>query len=159
MVAGATQLVAHRSGRACGPKGVIVTVEEEQEGIAAELQQLAPLLDATVEHAPEHAAQDLDQLLRAHAASTGQLLRQCGEPGDVREAQRPLHDAPPSCRLRLVPLHGDLGDVPREPIVVARWCALGGRTLGHVGVQYDPNPAEIDLRPRSGEREARPSPT
>ncbi len=51
MVAGATQLVAHRSGRACGPMGVIVTVEEEQEGIAAELQQLAPLLGATVEHA------------------------------------------------------------------------------------------------------------
>jgi hypothetical protein len=54
-------------------------LEEQQQGVAAELEQHAAALAGEIEHVGEHAAEPADQLLAAHAPPLREALGECRE--------------------------------------------------------------------------------
>jgi len=93
---------------------VVLALEQEQQGVAAELQQHAVAFPGAVEHAAEDAAQRLDQFLAADAAAPRQLLGQGRETGNVRETQGAVDRLPQAIGLIERPLDGELGNVSAE---------------------------------------------
>ena len=74
--------------------GVVGAGEEEEQGVAAELQEAAGEPVRGGEHLGEAGADDVGELLGADPAPFREPLRECGEPGDVHEDQRAVELAP-----------------------------------------------------------------
>ena len=82
------QHAAHAERRAARAGEVPVALEEQQEGVAAELQEVAAVGVGDAEQRAERRADRLDELLGALAAAAREALGELREPGDVREQQR-----------------------------------------------------------------------
>jgi hypothetical protein len=70
---------------------VVLAVEEEQERVAAELEDSATVLVGHLEEARQRGVHDPRQLLGTRPAEPGQALRELREAGDVHERRRALH--------------------------------------------------------------------
>ena len=108
------QPAAHAERGAAGALDVVGAVEEQQQRVAAELQQAAVVAVGLREQLGEGRAEHVDQLLGALAAALGEALRELGEAGDVGEEQRSV-EHPRACL-------GRLEEVPEDDV-------------GHIGVQ------------------------
>ena len=100
----------HHVGRACRPPLVLRAREEEQQRVAAELQQAPAVGVGDVQQVPEGRVHDLVHLLGALLALSGQALGHGREAGDVDERHRPLQLAAERLRLGTEPLDRDAGD-------------------------------------------------
>jgi hypothetical protein len=94
---------------------VVVAVEQEQQRVAAELEEVAAAERRGVEHAAEHAAQRVDELLGADATPVREPLGERREPGDVGEQQRAGQPARPFPGRLGAPRDGDVRDVSPHP--------------------------------------------
>ena len=89
---------AHPVGGVAGPGGMVLAREEEQQRVAAELEQPAAEGVGDVEQALEGAVHHLGDLLGAELALLGEPLVQRGEARDVDEGERSLEPAVPRFR-------------------------------------------------------------
>ena len=89
------QAAPHAEGGARGALDVAGPVEEQQQRVAAELQQAAVVAVGLGEQLGERGAEHVDELLGPLAAALGEALGELREARDVGEEQRPV-DAPPS---------------------------------------------------------------
>ena len=105
---------AHRHCRAAARLGMIVAVEQQQQRVAAELEQLTSLLGGDLQHRSEDAAQRVDQFLGSDPATRGQAFGEGGEPRDVGEAERPVEHSPATLGFARHPLGGDRWHVAAE---------------------------------------------
>ncbi len=105
------QRAAHLDGGTCGAACVIVAVEEQQQRVAAELQQHAAVIVRDLDHRREYAAERFDEFLAARTAAQRQSLRKSGESGYVCEAQRSVDDAPCTVGFLQRPFDGEFGNV------------------------------------------------
>jgi hypothetical protein len=122
--------------------------EEEQEGVAAELQEAAAVRVRDVEQMPEGRVHDLVHLLRASLALSRQTLGHRGEAGDVDEGHRPLDLAREGLRRGAQPLD-------RQPRDVGRQLRAGDGRNGHPvilarGVDIPAESGHNCLNPRRG---------
>ena len=83
----------HRKRRARGPLLVQLAVEEEQQGVAAELEHVAAVAPADLDQPGVAPADQRDQLLGAELAPLGEALRERGEARDVEAEQRCVEHA------------------------------------------------------------------
>ena len=106
--------------------------EQQQQCVSPELQQLPAVGVGDVEHAAEHGAEGLDQLLGADPTALGQPLRKRREPGDVGENHRPVDDPPRTLGLVDDPVERDPWDTSVEPFshCFARHDALHADLVG-----------------------------
>ncbi len=90
----------HLEGRPTGPACVLLAVVEQQQRVAAELEQAATLCVGDAEERGERGVHHLGDFLGPRSAEARETLRHGGEAGDVDEGDRAL-DLAPRCR-RLV---------------------------------------------------------
>ncbi len=102
-----SELAAHLDRGRRRLTGVVRSGEQQQQCVAAELQELPAPLCGDPEHPAEDPAQRLDQLLGADPAPRGEFLREGGEARDVGEHHRALDDPPASFRLVGDPVEDD----------------------------------------------------
>src|SRR4029079_9101930 len=121
------QGLAHPVGRVAGSGRMVIAREEEQQGVAAELEQAAARGVGDVEQALEGAVHHLRHLLGAELALLREPLVQGREDRDVDEGQRALEL--PVSRLRRIaqPVDDDARNERRQ--VDERWTGL--RNRGH----------------------------
>ena len=124
-----SQRRAHLEGRARRSRGVIVTFVEQQQGVAAELEQTAALRIGDGEQGGEGRVHDLRDFLRPGSAETGELLGHRGEARDVDEGERAVDLAPHGLGIVAEPLERQPWDERDE--LGARGVA-GGLRLGHL---------------------------
>ena len=115
------------SADAAGAGEVPLALEEQQEGVAAELQQVAAVGVGDAEQRAERRADRLDELLGALAAAPREALGELREPGDVREQERGVErvDRRPGPSDEVA--QHDVGDVGVQPPREARPVAIGSR--------------------------------
>ncbi len=92
--ASAADRAAHADGSPAGAGGVALTGEPHEQGVAAELDDVAALSVAVLDHRLEAAADERVELLGAFPAALGQALGQRGEAADVGRHHRPLELLP-----------------------------------------------------------------
>ena len=95
---------ADRGGDAV--RGVVLTREEQEQGVPAELDQAAAVGVGRAQQLAEHEADDVGHLLGADAAQPRQPLGHLGEAGDVDEHDRPLERPHPHVRILADPANG-----------------------------------------------------
>ena len=105
---------AHPVGGIAGTGGVVLAREEEQQRVAAELEQPAAEGVGDVEQALEGAVHHLRHLLGAELALLREPLVQRGEAGDVDEGERPLEPAVSRLGLDAQPVDDDARDERRQ---------------------------------------------
>jgi len=88
------------------PGGMSLTVEEQEQGVAAELEQAPTLRIGDAEERCKGGVHHLCDLLRALAATAGEAIGHRGESRDVDEGDRALDLAPRPRRLVAQPLEG-----------------------------------------------------
>jgi hypothetical protein len=108
------QRPAHPVRRTRGADGVTVAGEEEQECVAAELEEAASLPVGDVEQVRERVVHHLRHLLRAHLPLAGEAFGHRGEAGEVDERERPVERLPAHLRLRLQPVRNEPRHVGAE---------------------------------------------
>ena len=108
------------AARAARPR-VLGALVEEQQRVAAELQQAATLCVRHGEECRERRVHDLGDLLRARSSKAREALRHRGEPGDVDEGDGSLDLAPRRFGIVPKPLDGQPRDERDE--VGRRLCA------------------------------------
>ena len=101
---------SHAVARPARMDGVVLSPEEDQEGVATEFDDVAAFGQADVDHVVEAGVQEIGELLGAAPAHCGQLLGQPGEAGDVRRNERPVDQA----RRLVGRLSQPLGTEPRD---------------------------------------------
>ena len=84
----------HLERRTRCSRGVIVTLVEQQQGVAAELEQAAALCIGHREQSSEGRVHHLRDLFGAGSTEAGELLGHRGESRDVDERERALDLAP-----------------------------------------------------------------
>ena len=99
---------AHAEGGAARALDVAGPVEEQQQRVAAELQQAAVVAVGLREQLGEGRAEHVDELLGALAAALGEALGELREAGDVGEEQRAV-EHPRACL-------GSLEEVPQDDV-------------------------------------------
>ena len=104
----------HAVGRVAGASGVVRPVEEEQQGVPAELEQPATRGVPDVEQQREHAVHRHEDLLGTPLAEFGEPLGHGREAGDVDERERALKLAVPSIRSLAQPFDDDARDERRQ---------------------------------------------
>ena len=67
--------------------GVVLAVEQEEQGVPAELEERPAPFERDLEHGAEHAVQDVGQLLDADPTTEGQALRERGEARRCRRSR------------------------------------------------------------------------
>ena len=117
-------------------------VEEEQQRVAAELEQPAAVRVRDVEERLERRVHHLGHLLGARLALPGELLRHRREAGDVDERERAFKLAVASLGSLAEPFDDDPRDERRQ---VDRLLQLGYRLLRATLLEVDP--AEKIVRP------------
>ena len=129
---GLAQGGAHLDGRVAGLLGMVLALEEEEEGVAAELEQLTAPRRGDAQHRPEDPVERLDDLLGADPAPARELLGEGGEAGDVGEDERRVDDAPQRPGGVVVPgerqrryVPAQVGHVVPSARVLGRLWALG----------------------------------
>ncbi|MCU0263627.1 MAG: hypothetical protein MUF09_08125 [Candidatus Nanopelagicales bacterium] len=111
---GLPQRRAHLDRRVAGLLRVVRAREEEQQRVAAELEQLTAARPGDPQHRAEHPVQRLDDLLGTDPPAPRQLLGQRREARHVGEHERPVHDPPQLPGRLIVPSQGNRGDVPAK---------------------------------------------
>ena len=106
----------HLHCRVAGALGMALAAEHQQQGVAAELEQVGTAVEGQVQHPAEDTVEGLDDLLGTDAAALRQLLGQGREPGDVREHQRALDDPPRLPGRLVVPGQGHTRDVTTKVV-------------------------------------------
>ncbi len=99
--------VAHPPGRGAGPSGMGLAGEEEEQRVAAELDEPAAELVGDREEAAEGRAHHVGHLFGAEAALRREPLRHRGEAGHVDERHRPVQRAMALLRGVAQPLERD----------------------------------------------------
>ena len=126
---GLAQCLTHVDGGSARAHRMVVAAEGEQQRVATELEQLTTAEGCLIEHRAEDAVERLDELLRADATATSQLLRERGETRDVGEHEGRVDPLPRTIRRVVVPLERDTRHMPpevhrgrrgRAPVVRAR---------------------------------------
>ncbi len=117
---------AHAVGGIAGTGSVVLPGEEEEQGVATELEQSTPSRVGDVEQALEGPIHHLRDLLGAELALLGEPLGHCGEAGDVDEVERSLEFASSGVGLCAQPVHDDARHVGRQ--VDGGWGCLGKRS-------------------------------
>ena len=87
----------HLESRPSGPACVLLAVVEEQQRVAAELEEAATLRVGDAEERRERGVHHLGDLLGPRSSEAREALRHRGEAGDVDECERAL-DLAPRCR-------------------------------------------------------------
>ena len=108
------QRPAHPVRRTRGAGGVTVAGEEEQQCVAAELEQAAALRIGDVEQVGERVVHHLRHLLRAHLPLAREALGHRREAGEVDERERAVERLPARGRLRLQPVDDEARHVRGE---------------------------------------------
>ncbi len=132
----------HLDGGVAGLLGVVLAPEEEEQGVAAELQQLAAAGCRDGEHRPEHPVERLDDLLGADPALPGEPLGECGEPRDVREHQGAVDGAVQCAGDLVVPDQRQGRDVATQ--VGHRSCSRWAGRRGVVGIARLPHAHSVE---------------
>ena len=83
----------HVGSGAAGALGVALAGEQQQERVAAELEDVAPVPLGDADQVVEDRGDPLDELLGACLAVDGEALRERGEPRDVDRDERAVDDA------------------------------------------------------------------
>jgi len=96
------------------PHLVLLAGEEQQERVAAELEEPAAEGVGDVEEPGEDEVHHLGDLLRAAFPSRGEALRHRREARDVDEDERSLELAPPGLGSLAQPIDDDPGDERRQ---------------------------------------------
>ena len=136
------QVAPHVDGGPTGPGLVGLAREQEQQGVAAELEEASPVGHGDVQQGHEAGPDGGCQLFGAHLPVLGQTFGEFGEAGDVDEGHR-AQDLPRPHLGRVVePVDGQPGKVGREgmpsvdgrvraesSVADHRWATLG---WGHV---------------------------
>ena len=91
--------------------------EQEQERVAAELQEAAAGSVRDLEQRLEAGADRVGDLLGADLAVAGEPLGHLGEPGDVDEEERPVDDLLGLLGGEERPVDGQAGDVGEQRLV------------------------------------------
>ncbi len=81
---------AHVEAGRRGPGGVLGPLEQHEQGVAAELEDVAAVAVDDLDHPAEALVQQLGQLLGALAPERGESLGERREAGDVGRDERPL---------------------------------------------------------------------
>ena len=101
----------HAEARACGANRVAGAVVQEEQGVAAELEQAAAVGVRDVEEGRERRVHDVRDLFGARLAEVRELLRHRREAGDVDECDRRRRARTrQSVRLVAQPLERQAGD-------------------------------------------------
>ena len=108
--------VAHVHRGADRPGGVVGAAEQQQDGVATPLHQVAPLAPRVGQQRAEDGMEDVAQLLRADRPLPGQPPREGGEPGDVDEGHRALDGAGSLVGMVPQPLDGQVRDVGTQRV-------------------------------------------
>ena len=94
--------------------GVVRPAEQEQQRVAAELQQLATPGGGDPQHRAEHPVEGLDNLLGADPTTPGELLGERREARHVGEDERAVNDPPELTGSLVVPRQRQRRDVPAQ---------------------------------------------
>ena len=86
----AGERLLHAGGGRAGAPRVVLAAEQQQDGVAAELEQVGVLGVGARDQLAERRVDHAGDLLRALAAALRERLGQLGEPGDVGEDERAL---------------------------------------------------------------------
>ena len=108
------QRTAHVDGGAAATLSVGGPGEEEEKGIAAELEQIPGLVVRGGEKLREALVEYFGHLFGADLTLAGEPLGHGGEAGDVDEDERALDGAPASAGRLALPLRKEAGKVGRE---------------------------------------------
>ena len=93
---------------------MVLAANEEEQGIAAELQQLAAPGGHDLQHRAEDPVERLDDLLGPDPPAAGQPFGERGETGDVCEDERSVQDAPQFPGSLVIPGEGEWGYVAAQ---------------------------------------------
>jgi hypothetical protein len=99
---------------------VVVSVEQEQQCITAELEELPAAGGSDVKHRPEDTAQRLDEFLGSDPPASREALGQRGETRDVGEDHGALDELPPTVRIIDDPIERDARNMTFEAIAGTR---------------------------------------
>ncbi len=94
---------------------VAVALEQEEQGVAAELEHVAAAAERDPDQALEDAADDEDELLRAGAALGREALREGGEPGEVDGDECPRQLTETLAGRLPGPVHDEAREVGAQP--------------------------------------------
>ena len=109
--------LTHPEGRRRRPARVLLPVEEEQERVAAELDQSTAEVVGHIEQTGESRVHHLRHLLRSNPAESRQPLRHLREAGDVDEGHRPVELPPERVGRFEQPFDRDAWDIRGEPLL------------------------------------------
>ena len=101
-------------GRPCRVLRRIIAGEQEQQGVAAELQETAVLLVCHAEEVGEAPGDRVGHLLGADPAELRELLGELRESGDVREHEGPVDRVVAHTPVLRQPLEREAGKVGLE---------------------------------------------
>ena len=90
---------------------MVFPLEEQQQRVAAELQQHATVVVSDVDHHREYAAQRFDEFFPAGSATQRQSFGKRGESGNIGKAQRSGNHAPEPVWFVERPVDCEFGDV------------------------------------------------
>ena len=119
----------HLECRTRRSRGVIVTLVEQQQGVAAELEQATALCIGHGEQGGEGRVHHLRDFLGAGSTEAGKPLGHCGESRDVDERERALDLAPLGLGMVAEPFERQPRD---ERDKLGRRRVRDRRTLGHL---------------------------
>ena len=116
---GAFDQATHPEAGRSSAGGVLVTGEQHEQGVTAELENVAAEVVDDLDHPAEALVQQDGEFLGTLASVPGEPLRQCGEAGDVGRHQRP--ENLPVWRVLGRPVPNEVRDVRRRQ----RFCRRG----------------------------------
>ena len=134
----------HAEAGSRSPNRVARAVVQEQQGVAAELEQPAPVGVRDVEEGRERRVHDVRDFFRARLAEVRELLRHRREPGDVDECDRRVELARQAVGLVAQPLERQPRDERNK---------VGEPLAGHC---VHPHHSAGTARPLEGARKPRP---
>jgi hypothetical protein len=111
---------------------VVVAGEEEQQRVAAELQEAATGLVRDLEQGLEAGPDGVGDLLGADLAVPGQALGHLGEAGDVDEEERAVDGLGQVIGRGGRPVQGQPGDVGQQRLVRGLTATACDRTCPHL---------------------------
>ena len=123
----------HRDGRAARPFGMAIAFEEDEHGVAAELQDVSSELLRVVQDVGEDGVHRFGELLGAYPPAPGEPLAELGEARDVGEQQRGVELAPAQLRLGREPARMNGRQISLRSLTgaVTTWVYSRRQTRGH----------------------------
>jgi hypothetical protein len=88
--------------------------EDQQHGVAAELEQVPAFVVGSGEEFREAVVKNFRDFFSADLAVAGETLRHRRKAGDIHEDERALDGAPFGVRRLLLPLHQEAWEIGRE---------------------------------------------